>query len=608
MSEWKQIEKELEEFSKDGNFYGYLNISNWLNAKVKNLENGKLKEELELYSKICFMMLIPTSMNEPLKERMNFLEYGRSARPEDLSEEEIEVLDKGYENLTNAWLKARVAEILWLLKKPKNISWIQTAIDSYLSIKETKENWFKDVGICHERVFFLAAKFGNNPKVNVDIEKMRLNKIKIILNECQPKDFVVLGIGEILVNYGLMANYENQLIVKYLELADLCKEDNIHLVDSYLKAVIGIYENLKQFDNASEIIMRRAKLYQKEGDEHLKKEIVGAVLAQDSYEKALQIIATIQRKFRGKFQYAQMEQQLYEKMHEAAQLFLETAPKITHQVDVKGIIGWVHTELSGKEFPIALHKFLSIKPAIKLEDLKSEILEKNKDKFLSNFFGEKHFAGDARVVRRSTAQGTDELNEVQLEIQMIAECKKDTEFWVKFALIEGFKILQREHNLRLEDFCHLSQFSPFIPEDRSIDIARGLYYGYDGDFFTSLHLLAPQIEHIIRNHLKNSDIRTTLLEEGIETELSLNALLKKEETKKLFGEGLVIELKTIFTHPNGFNIRNDIAHGLVGSNSYDQVGFFYAWYFLLKMTFVHFCRKVQNLDEEDFQNKIKNPL
>ena len=70
----------------------------------------------------------------------------------------------------------------------------------------------------------------------------------------------------------------------------------------------------------------------------------------------------------------------------------------------------------------------------------------------------------------------------------------------------------------------------------------------------------------------------------------------------------MIELKTIFTHPSGFNIRNDIAHGLVGSNSYDQVGFFYAWYFLLKMTFIHFCRKVQNLDEEDFQNTIKNPL
>lgn len=310
MSEWQRIENELEELSKDENFYGYSTISTWLNEKVKNLENGKLKAELELYSKICFMILIPRSMNEPLKESMNFFEYGRSARPEDLSEEEIEMLDTTYENLTNAWLKARVAEILWLLKKPKNINWIQTAIDCYLIMKETKENWLKDVGICHERAFFLVAKFGRNPEVNVDIEKMRDTKIRIILNECSPDNYNVLGIGELLENYGLIENYENQLIVKYLELADLCKEDNTHLADGYLKAVIGIYEKLKQFDNASEIIMRRAKLYEKEGDEHLKKEIVGAVLAQDSYEKALQIIATIQRKFRGKFQYTQIEQNL----------------------------------------------------------------------------------------------------------------------------------------------------------------------------------------------------------------------------------------------------------------------------------------------------------
>ena len=82
-------------------------------------------------------MLVADSMNQPLKERLNFFEYGRSARPEDLSEVEIEILENTYENLTNPWLKARVAEILWLVKKPKNISWIQTAIDCYLSMKET---------------------------------------------------------------------------------------------------------------------------------------------------------------------------------------------------------------------------------------------------------------------------------------------------------------------------------------------------------------------------------------------------------------------------------------------------------------------------------------
>lgn len=295
-------------------------------------------------------------------------------------------------------------------------------------------------------------------------------------------------------------------------------------------------------------------------------------------------------------------------MHEAAQVFLETAPQITHTIDIKDIIEWVNTEISRKDFPIALHKFLSIKPMAKFDNLQEKVYEKFNKSFFSNLFGEKHFSGDARVTKRSLAVGNTELADEALDEKIIEECKRDIEFWSKSALIEGFKILQREHNLRLEDFFHLTQFSPFIPEDRSSDIARGLYYGYDGDFFTSLHLLAPQIEHIIRYHLKNSEIRTTMIEEGVETELSLNALLKKEETIKVFDEGLIIELKTIFTHPSGFNIRNDIAHGLVGSNSYDQIGFFYAWYFLLRITFMHFCRKVQSLDDEGFQSIVKNPL
>jgi len=212
-----------------------------------------------------------------------------------------------------------------------------------------------------------------------------------------------------------------------------------------------------------------------------------------------------------------------------------------------------------------------------------------------------------RVIKKASAIGTKALDENQLEEKMILECKDEADYWTKSALIEGFKILQREHNLRLEDFFHLTQLSPFIPEDRSRDIARGLYFGYDGDFLTSLHLLAPQIEHIVRYHLNNSDVKTTMIEDGIETELSLNALLKKEEIKKVFNEALIIELKTIFTHPSGFNIRNDVAHGLVSTNNYNQVSFFYAWYFLLRTTFIHFCRKAQSLDEEGFQDLEKNP-
>ncbi|WHR57040.1 DUF4209 domain-containing protein [Acinetobacter haemolyticus] len=608
MSEWGNIEEELAHLCAEDEFYGYSNISSWLSEQAKKLESGKLKEELELYSKICFMMLIPTSMNEPLKERINFFEHGRSARPEDLTEVEIEKLESTYEGLNNPWLKARLAEILWLRKKPKNINWIQTAIDCYLSLQETKENWFKDVGNCHERAFYLGTKFRRNPNINIDIEKMRGIKIGIILNEYQAENFTVLKMGELLVNYGMIENYETQLIEKYLELAESCKNINIHLADGYLKAVIHIYEQLKQFEKVSEIIMQRTKLYEKEGDGHLKKQIIGAVLAQDAYEKALQILATIQRKFRGKFQYAQIEQNLYEKMHEAAVVFLETAPQITHKIDIKDIIDWVSTEISGQDFPIALHKFLSIKPIVKLDDLQEKVFEKIKNNFLSNLFGEKYFSGDARVIKRSSAMSTNEFTDEQLEVKMIEECKSDVEFWTKSALIEGFKVLQREHNLRLEDFFHLTQLSPFIPQDRSRDIAKGLYFGYDGDFLTSLHLLAPQIEHIVRYHLKNSDVRTTTLEDGIETELSLSALLKKEEAKKVFNEGLIIELKTIFTHPSGFNIRNDVAHGLVSSDDYNQVGFFYAWYFLLRITFMHFCRKVQSLDEDDFQNLVKNPL
>lgn len=56
---------------------------------------------------------------------------GRTKEPSDLTKEELEFLSLILNDIPEPSLKARIADILWLVQEPKNYKYTQIAIDSY---------------------------------------------------------------------------------------------------------------------------------------------------------------------------------------------------------------------------------------------------------------------------------------------------------------------------------------------------------------------------------------------------------------------------------------------------------------------------------------------
>ena len=77
------------------------------------------------------------------------------------------------------------------------------------------------------------------------------------------------------------------------------------------------------------------------------------------------------------------------------------------------------------------------------------------------------------------------------------------------AILPGLEILRQEHRLREADFVELSKHSPMVPVGRAALFGKALHAGYDGDFVTAVHLLVPQVEHMVRMHLKQAGVTTT---------------------------------------------------------------------------------------------------
>jgi hypothetical protein len=171
----------------------------------------------------------------------------------------------------------------------------------------------------------------------------------------------------------------------------------------------------------------------------------------------------------------------------------------------------------------------------------------------------------------------------------------------------AFETIQQEHRIKEMDFYSVVKQSPIVPEGRERLIAKALFAGYDNDFVTALHLLIPQIEHLVRFHLKQAGVKTSNLDKnGIETENSLNTSMENSEVDTIFGEDLAFELKALFCDAFGPNLRNELAHGLLGYEECQSVYSVYAWWLGLRIVFNTFWNARKSSQNLDDLNNVEN--
>ncbi|MDC5344857.1 DUF4209 domain-containing protein, partial [Acinetobacter baumannii] len=70
---------------------------------------------------------------------------------------------------------------------------------------------------------------------------------------------------------------------------------------------------------------------------------------------------------------------------------------------------------------------------------------------------------------------------------------------------------------------------------------------------------------------------------GIENENGLSTLMNLPEAEIIFGKDLVFEIKCIFTESLGFNLRNQVAHGLLDDETSSTIATVYAWWMMLRI-------------------------
>jgi hypothetical protein len=120
-----------------------------------------------------------------------------------------------------------------------------------------------------------------------------------------------------------------------------------------------------------------------------------------------------------------------------------------------------------------------------------------------------------------------------------------------------------EHSLSPQVIVEYLYASTVFPSSQRELLASGIAKYLEGDYISANHILTPRIEVILRNIVEQSGGR--VLKEARAGGFYLrnvDELLCSEEMRNTFGSDICLYLRVLLSDPRGWNVRNDICHGL----------------------------------------------
>lgn len=194
-------------------------------------------------------------------------------------------------------------------------------------------------------------------------------------------------------------------------------------------------------------------------------------------------------------------------------------------------------------------------------------------------------SSDHRVVKHLPAlESEDGVEEATLRWRMWEEAR-----WLRLqacGYVHGARLrLLKDHQPRLADLAPIVHASWLVPPGHEMTFARGLRAGLFGDFVSATHLLIPQLENGLRRFMEQQLGKPMVShrDDGTQMARMLDRLLSMPELAELLGEDIVFDLQGLLVRQEASNLRNRVAHGLVGDHDLGVDGE-YLWWRVLQLT------------------------
>lgn len=569
----------------DGEIYSSM-WDAFFNAGKKAMDEGRQAhgKALLLLAHACSMRFSPESNNEPF-------------RPFRFPEADITFFSQIVDEIDDPWLKARLADLVWVTQHPREPKFALVAIDSYRLIPLDEETWWRNGKECWKRAIVLARMLRSG--AGDRLAQMESSIIDAFELTTKQNGFYGYELANLLRS-NAFGRKHSTMIAKHLEFLarEFEHERNFFKARDYFRLSADWFKD--SGDNAKSVTMtvETAETWVKEAIDKISSSQPSHIAATLFYEKAIQIYRNIPRTERSAHGVDERIAHLQKCLNESGERSLDEMRMISVPgEDITSVIENSRNSVKGKAPVEALKAFTELHRGVNAEKLRERAIDHLHMYPLQSLFPAVFFGRDGRTIAKrpgmgdSAALSDDErlirsemINDYIMRVEIASRC-----------ICAAHEILLLEHRIQEHDFIDLSRQSPIVPIGRELLFGKALFAGYDQDFVTALHLLVPQIEHMVRVRLKQAGVQTIHLDSnGIENERSLSSLMDLPQTEKIFGSNLTFEIKALFCDPFGPNLRNELAHGLLDDGGCYSSPAIYAWWTGLKLVLNTYWNALRN--------------
>lgn len=544
-----------------------------------NETNTKLRKSLFLLSNICSPILNLESRNDPFQPVITWGNE-RSFLPIDLNDEEILYLSSIVDEDLPPILKARIADILWTYSKPKNKKHSEIAIENYISMDVFKDFLQPDIYVFLERAAMLAKQAKNNSL----IEKIKSKLLEEIENPSTNWDFHLLTIIEIFDNTDLDEERNHKLAEKLLEKQkEFNHKQQFHIVEKYLELAAKLFKKSGNAEDSYKSLALLSQAIENHGD-YRKNE--SAMVANSFYKLAFQRYREIPNSYRSTPQIDQKLDTVQEKITQSGLLITDELQLIsTEQINISELQEQSITHVKDKQTAFESLLYFSGVSSCNFESIWKST-ENNINNFpISSLFGATSVSTDGRKISSIPPLALDGNNRDEvIPKKAIKNFGIHMHLAVEGCILPALNQIQKEHLFPKEFLIQLCKLSAIVPEKREILVANALYQGFEWDFRSAIHLLAPQVENMIRQRLKQNGLVTThTAQNDIENEIGLSSLVNLDGAREILGDDLWFELQAVFTDSLSANLRNEVGHGLLDDETSNSLYSVYAWWMVLRL-------------------------
>ncbi len=570
---------------------GYASIWQALStAAATALEEARPAEAkaLWLVADATSMMLKPKSVNEPFAPMTVFGDR-RSAIASDFSPDDIAMFAAITAEVGDHLVRARLSDLVWLCGNPRDANFARIAIDAYRAVPLTAETWTRDARDCWERAIALCLQLraGAGPR----LEEIETTLLSIFDTNIGSGGFFSLSVSRLLFENNLGQDRGRETADRLADRGNELAEKSSYEARGYLEAAALWYGRIAEKELQADMTCAVAETWAKEAESRVSADQPSNMVAASFYENAIQTLRRVPRSLRAVRAVDQRLTELYALLEHTGKASLgEMGVVSSGPIDISELVEAAQASVRGKDLLGALLALCNVHRGARRSKLKEFAEKMLQEHPLQALFASTHLSRDGRVVAKRPGFGFGSVDSEEYRVTLWAEMVKHYSMEIGLIaqgqLLPALDTLLLEHRVREADLEYMVRNSPIVPAGRASLIAKGLFAGFERDLVSALHLLVPQVEHLVRWHLKAAGVKTTTLSlDGIETENGLSTLVDLPEVSSIFGEDLAFELKALFCDAFGPNLRNEVAHGLLDATNCQTAQTFYAWWLVLRITF-----------------------